>query len=286
MKSILEYIQEALLNEGGNAVTSEPIPAFIAPLVYKDIEEKVLKVKKVKLAPLGSLGMKRDEDFTGDIDIAIDIPDVDEVSALVDEIFPGYEKSVAKGLNIVSISYPYDKEGKKGNAQVDFMCVKNFEWAKFRFNSPNFKKNESKYKAAVRSAFCSIIVSSIPVEGAKDEYFEDGTTVKKKWKYTFNTEGVFKQLLDYTGKNGKPVKSPKRLKEFEELVTNDPQNFIKFVFGEKGELSDYNSVEGLWKAVHDKSKFKWQEVVPTIEKRFFDEVVPQYNVDKNDFPVD
>lgn len=285
MKSIVEYIKEALVNEGGNAVTAEPIPAFIAPLIYAEVEKKVHDKSDVRLAPLGSLGKKKDEDFTGDIDIAIDIPDENETYELIDSVFPDLEKTLLKGVHVVSVSYPYDKEGKKGNAQIDFMSVKNFEWAKFRYSSPDYKKNESKYKAAVRSALCSLIISAIPVEDAKDEYFEDGTTVKKKWKYTFNTEGVFKQLLDYTGKNGKPVKSPKKLKEFEQLVTNDPQNFIKFVFGDKGELSDYNSAESLWKAIHDPDKFKWQDVVPTIEQRFFDEVVPENNIDKNDFPI-
>ena len=281
MKSITEYIH--LILEGGNAVTAQPIPAFIAPLLYEEIEKKVHDKSDVRLAPLGSLGKKKDDDFTGDIDIAIDIKDLEEVYELIQKVFPNNEIQMLKGLNVVSMSYPYDKEGKKGNAQIDFMSVKNFEWAKFRYNSPDYKKNESKYKAALRSALCSLIVSAIPVEDAKDEYFEDGTTVKKKWKYTFNTEGIFKQLLDYTGKNGKPVKNPKKLKEFEQLVTNDPQNFIRFIFGDKGELSDYTSAESLWKAIHDKDKFKWQDVVKEIEQRFFEEVVPNNNVDPNDF---
>ena len=39
MKSLLTYIKESLINEGGNAVKSEPIPAVIAPKVYDEIEK-------------------------------------------------------------------------------------------------------------------------------------------------------------------------------------------------------------------------------------------------------
>ena len=77
MKTLLEYINESILNEGGNAVkTSNPIPAWVAPKVYEEIEAAIKKVAPdIKMAPLGSLGKKKDEDFTGDIDIAIEIMD-------------------------------------------------------------------------------------------------------------------------------------------------------------------------------------------------------------------
>ena len=151
------------------------------------------------------------------------------------------------------------------------MVVKDIDFAKFFYHSPNFKKNESKFKGSVRAKMLSIIVSNIPVEDAKEEYFEDGTTVKKRWKYTFNTEGVFKQLLDYTGKRG-PLKNPKKIKEFEKLISNDPENCVKFIFGENGKVEDCNSAESLWKAVHDPKKFKFQDVVQKIEDKWFNDI--------------
>lgn len=272
MKSLKDYILEHLhINEGGNAVQADPIPAFIAPKVYEQIEQQLKKHASVEMAPLGSLGKKKDDDFTGDIDIAVNFKSKQELIEAVQKAFPDMDRNDETFPNIVSISYPYNIDGHNGNAQIDFMIVKDMNWAKFRYSSPDFKKGESKYKAAVRSQLCSIIVSEIPFEEAKEEYFEDGVTVKRKWKYTFNTEGVFKQLLDYTGKNGKPKKNPTKLKEFEELITNDPQNFIKFLFGEEGKLEDYTSAESLWKAIHDPKKFKWQDKVKTIEDRFFKE---------------
>lgn len=272
MKSLVQFIKESLINEGGNAVTANPIPAYITPLLYKEIEDAILKENPdIKMAPLGSVGKKNDDQFNGDIDIAIKIDTKKELNELIDKVFPDLEKNPNTTSTIVSISYPYNKEGKTGNAQVDFMIAKDIDFAKFFYHSPDFKKNESKFKGATRAKMLSIIVSSIPVEDVKDEYFEDGTTVKKHWKYTFNTEGVFRQLLDYTGKKG-PLKNPKKVKEFEKLIANDPNNCVKFIFGENGKIEDCNSVESLWKAIHDKNKFKFQDVVKKIEDRLFDEI--------------
>ena len=272
MKSLVQFIKESLINEGGNAVTANPIPAYITPLLYKEIEDAILKENPhIKMVQLGSVGKKNDDQFNGDIDIAIKIDTKKELSELIDKVFPNLEKNPNTTSTIVSISYPYNKEGKTGNAQVDFMIVKDIDYAKFFYHSPNFKNNESKFKGATRTKMLSIIVSCIPVEDAKDEYFEDGKTVKKRWKYTFNTEGVFRQLLDYTGKKG-PLKNPKKVKEFEKLIVNDPDNCIKFIFGDNGKIEDCNSAESLWKAVHDKNKFKFQDVVKKIEDRWFDEI--------------
>ena len=272
MKSLVQFIKESLINEGGNAVTANPIPAYITPLLYKEIEDTILKENPdIKMVPLGSVGKKNNDQFNGDIDIAVKINTKKELIELIDKVFPDLEKNPNTTSSIVSISYPYNKEGKTGNAQVDFMIVKDIDFAKFFYHSPNFKNNESKFKGATRTKMLSIIVSCIPVEDAKDEYFEDGKTVKKRWKYTFNTEGVFRQLLDYTGKKG-PLKNPKKVKEFEKLMANDPDNCIKFIFGDNGKIEDCNSAESLWKAVHDKNKFKFQDVVKKIENRWFDEI--------------
>lgn len=272
MKSLVQFIKESLLNEGGNAVTANPIPAYITPLLYKEIEDAVLKENPdIKMVPLGSVGKKNDDQFNGDIDIAIKIDNKEELNKLIDKVFPDLEKNPNTTSNIISISYPYNKEGKSGDAQVDFMIVKDIDFAKFFYHSPNFKNNESKFKGATRAKMLSIVVSSIPVEDAKDEYFEDGKTVKRHWKYTFNTEGMFKQLLDYTGKKG-PLKNPKKVKEFEKLIYNDPQNCVKFIFGDNGKIEDCNSAESIWKAVHNKNKFKFQDVVEKIEDRWFNEI--------------
>lgn len=289
MKSLVLYIQESLqrhIYEGGNAVTAEPIPAYIAPLIYEDIAKQIEKYNKnLKIAPLGSLGKKLDNQTTGDIDIAISIDNMDDIEKFVKELWPNAEYKRMDGLKVLSMSYPYDKEGVKGNAQIDFMMVKSLDWAKWRYDSPDFKKGESKYKAAVKDYLLRCIVGSIPVKDAKNEYFEDGTTVKKQWKYTFNTEGVFKQLLSYVGKNGKPKKSAD--KEFNELVSNDPKNVMTFILGETAKPEDFKSAESIWKAFHEKWPFG-NEAMGKAEERFYNEFIygksSKVPLDTKDFP--
>ena len=289
MKSIKQYIKESLINEGGNAVNANPIPAVIAPKVYDEIEKKVHSISKFKnidMAALGSIGKKADDQTNGDIDIAVRVDTKDDLNEIVDTCFSDCEINYNTMKTITSFGYKYDIDGYKGIAQVDFMIVQNMNWAKAYYHSPNLKNGESKYKGAARTAALSDIISCIPVPDVKDEYFEDGKTVKKHWKHTFNTEGIFIQLVDFCGKNGKPVKNGKKLKEFEKLITNDPLNMVRFIFGDKGTLDDINSIESLWKAVHDSSKFKWgDDIVANIEKKILEDPMLIDKIDKKDFPT-
>lgn len=289
MITLTEYIKDNLISEGGHAVQANPIPAYITPIIYKEIEDKVhIYDKNIKMAPLGSVGKKFDDQFNGDIDIAINISDKESLLNMIEEVFPNCELNKFTTPKIVSIGYPYNIEGKNGVAQVDFMFTNNINWAKWRFSSPDLKNGESKYKADPKVYLLQHIVSAIPVKDAKDEYFEDGITVKRKWRYAFNQEGVFKQLVDYTGKKG-PLKHGKKLKEFESLVSNDPENVMKFIFGDNYDPKDFISVEKLWKALHS-NKWPWgEEACKKAEERFYKEYVrnpkSEVKLDPEDFPL-
>lgn len=288
MRRLIELIKESLIQEGGNAVKANPIPAIIAPKVYDEIEKKVHSVSKFKdidMAALGSIGKKADDQTNGDIDVAVKVDTKDELNEIVDTCFSDCEINYDTMKTITSFGYPYNIDGYKGIAQVDFMIVKKMDWAKAYYHSPNLKTGESKYKGVVRTTLLNDIISCIPVKDAKDEYFEDGKTVKRHWKHTFNTEGIFIQLVDFCGKNGKPVKNGKKLKEFEKLVTNDPINMIKFIFGDNGDIKDINSAESLWEAIHDINKFSWgDEVLKNIEEKFINDPKTVDKINKDDFP--
>lgn len=281
IKSLYTY-----LFEGGDAIKSaQPIPAVVAPKVYAEVEERVRsKYRDIQMAPLGSIGKKPDDQTNGDIDIAILIPSKEDLNQLVDTCFGDCEINYKTTSSITSIGYKYNIDGYKGVAQVDFMIVKNMTWANTYYHSPNFRNNESKYKGAVRNRFLADIISCIPIKDVKDEYFEDGKTVKRHWKYTFNTEGVFKQLIDFCGKSGQPLKNGKKLKEFEQLILNDPVNLVRFVFGDEGSIEDLNSAESLWVAFHDRKKFKWgNDVIAKIEEKIMQDKDLQPKYDLSDF---
>lgn len=287
MKSIIEYIREALIVEGGNAIQSATeIPAVIAPKIFDEIEKIIhSKYKDLDIAALGSVGKKPDNSTTGDIDIAVRLDDKEELNKIVDDCFSDCEINYKTMNTITSIGYKYDIDGYKGVAQIDFMIVKNMNWAKAYFHSPNLKLGESKYKGMVRTTFLNDIISCIPVADVKDEYFEDGVTVKRHWKHTFNTEGIFIQLVDFCGKNGKPVKNGKKLKEFEKFVTNDPLNMVRFIFGDLGSIDDINSAESLWSAIHS-NKFQWgDEVLAKVEEKILTDPAIIEKINKEDFPT-
>ena len=285
MKSIVNYIKESLVLEGGNAVKADPIPAIIAPKVFDEIVERVhAKYKDIDIAALGSLGKKPDDSTTGDIDIAVRIDTKKELNDIVDDCFSDCEINHNTMNTITSIGYKYNIDGYSGIAQIDFMMVKDMNWAKAYFHSPDLKKGESKYKGFVRTTFLNDVISCIPVADAKDEYFEDGKTVKRHWKHTFNTEGIFIQLVDFCGKNGKPVKTVKKLKEFEKFVTNDPLNMVRFIFGDEGTLDDINSAESIWKAIHSK-KFNWgNAILASIEEKILTDPKIEGILKLEDFP--
>ncbi len=249
------------------------------------------------MAALGSIGKKKDEDTNGDIDIAIKIDSKEELNNIVDTCFSDCEINYNTMKTITSIGYKYDIDGYKGIAQIDFMIVKNMDWAKAYYHSPNLKTGESKYKGMVRTTLLNDIISCLPVKDVKDEYFEDGVTVKRHWKHTFNTEGVFIQLVDYCGKNGKPVKTGKKLKEFEiDLHLNESKIYFydnnqllkifkKFIEYPKTEsftvVGDINqsiyafrgSSKNYFKELTDKYSDKFEEVYLSTNYRSTEEII-------------
>lgn len=279
MISLKEFIKECLL-EGGHAVTASPIPANMSMGIYREIEDKLIDTNsslKGHMGVLGSVGKKKTGDFNGDIDIAVEF-DRGQFENVLKKAFPDAEYAKSSLPNIISINYPYDYNGTIMYAQVDFMIVEDIEWAMFIYNSPDYTKNESQYKAALRNHLISIMVSEIPVE--EQPQVNDNGDVETKWKHSLNFAfGVTKQFLDYRGKNGL-LKNPKRIKEMEQIITKNKKDFINLLF-DGGNDSDFNSLESIWKALHN--KYKYPQKIKDIEERFFTEVLERNGLDKNEF---
>ena len=288
MLTLKNYI--GIVKESGNAIKNAArIPAPVANKLYLEVE-KIVKEKypKVEMSGIGSLGKKGVDQTHGDIDIAIVCKDVEELRDIVHNVFEPLLNVHVSEINYfttattVSIGW-YFGEARQV-AQVDFMSVKNLEWAKFRYDSPDFTRQESQFKGGTRCVLLRYIIGEIPVKDNKIEYFDDGVTLKSKFKHTFNDNGVFKQFIDFTGKNGKPLKNPKKIKEFEEFLFDNPSEIMKFVFGDEARPEDFKSAEALWRAFHDKKKFPWgDDVVKAIETRFEKEELVNMNMTLNEF---
>ena len=275
MKSLYQFIIE-----GGHAVEASPIPSQMAMPLYEKIKYRLVSKQsdlKDHMEVLGSVGKKKLGDFNGDIDIAVEY-DRSKFENILKMAYPNAMYAKSSMPNIISINYPYKYEGNTMYAQVDFMIVDDLEWATFIYSSPNFMEDESRYKAALRNHLLGIMISEIPTE--EQPQFNDLGEVETKWKYSLNFAfGVTKQFLDFRGKNGL-LKNPKKIKEFEQVVTKNKKAFIDLLFKD-GSDADFKSLETVWKALHD--KYKYPRKIKDIEQRFFVEVLERNGLDKDEF---
>ena len=293
----------------GHAVNCQPLKMRYAEQVYEEIKEKIEdKYPGIQFEAIGSLGKKSPYQETGDIDIAIVVDSKERLCDILKNSL-GYnitEINMNTTPKILSIGYMYneciggfyldrDESGHPADhiVQVDFMIVKNLAWAKWRFQSPDLKNGESKYKADPKVFLMQYMVSALPLN-MPIEYFEDGVTVKTKYKYTLNQEGLWIQKLNYEGKRGKPVKNPSR--EVYKFITDNPYKVTEYLFPLYDSDPDYDEntfhcVEKLWKSLHQQYKYvSDRDYVYAVEKRFYEEYVnnprSECQLDPNDFPCE
>lgn len=281
----------------GHAVNCQRIKMRDAEDIYKEIEHKLHKVNPDwPISPIGSL-FKKDLDVeTGDIDIAI-VYTVSRTGSTEKEMLAEKLNEIL-GDNITEINLNTTPKilsiGYKHNdiiAQVDFMLVNSIAWAKWRFQSPDLKNGESKYKADPKVFLMQYMFSALPLN-MPIEYFEDGVTIKTKYKYTLNQEGLWIQKLNYEGKRGKPVKNPSR--EVYKFISDNPYKVTEYLFPLYDSDPDYDentfhSVEKLWNTLHQQYKYESdRDYVYAVEKRFYEEYVnnprSECKLDPNDFP--
>ena len=281
----------------GHAVNCQRIKMRDAEEIYNEIEHKLHKVNPDwPISAIGSL-FKKDLDVeTGDIDIAI-VYNVSRTGSTEKEMLAEKLNEIL-GDNIAEINLNTTPKilsiGYKHNdiiAQVDFMLVKSIAWAKWRFQSPDLKNGESKYKADPKVFLMQYMYSALPLN-MPVEYFEDGVTVKTKYKYTLNQEGLWIQKLNYEGKRGKPVKNP--IREVYKFISDNPYKVTEYLFPLYDSDPDYDEntfhcVEKLWNTFHQQYKYESdRDYVYAVEKRFYEEYInnprSECQLDPNDFP--
>lgn len=281
----------------GHAVNCQRIKMRDAEEIYNEIEHKLHTVNPDwPISAIGSLGKKKPDAETGDIDIAI-VYTVSRTGSTEKEMLAEKLNEIL-GDNITEINLNTTPKilsiGYKHNdiiAQVDFMLVNNIAWAKWRFQSPDLKNGESKYKADPKVFLMQYMFSALPLN-MPIEYFEDGVTIKTKYKYTLNQEGLWIQKLNYEGKRGKPVKNPSR--EVYKFISDNPYKVTEYLFPLYDSDPDYDEntfhcVEKLWNTFHQQYKYESdRDYVYAVEKRFYEEYInnprSECQLDPNDFP--
>ena len=289
MKSIIQYIKESLVFEGGHSVeNATPIRGDLAKVVADEIISNITKEFNCKASALGSTGKKSKEQTSGDIDIAFELSweDKDKVIDFVKKTFGSEIGNINESLHVFNIGYKYNEDGTEKIVQVDFMFVNDVDFAKFAYHSPDFTKNESKYKGMYQSNLLMAVVSNTPVEGKEETKFTDefdgkysGQT-KEFYKYQLSqAEGLLIVKKSFEGKT-KPLASPKTISK--EKVTTNVRKILDIVLGKESNESDCNSFESLLDyLVSDKYPRRSKEMMENIKKSYLEDWQFKMKTDKS-----
>jgi len=283
-KSLSEsvFITEAELNEGGN-VFDEMNSVVPKSLLEPSIERAMVlaNLDGIKFEIVGN----KIKPFFNDIDVAIDATDLlnylglpEGTQEFWDELNTHLARSnvekysIIKGLKQFHILVPLiDSSGEQVRAflpdgesrsdepaliQID-VFVGNLQWMKdINSGAPE----SSKYKASYRNMLLASIASVVQwsIEGDSDnEYF----------RYVMNfRDGLKRQKIKVISPSGRR-KKPKKEKLSDQVVTSNPDDLAKILFGKGVKWSDMNSFEELYNLLTSK-KFRFEKFLPEIIKEF------------------
>ena len=261
-----------LILEGGAAVNGRRILQSEVPVIIDKVDEILSGLGLVKGEDwdmVGSAGKKKAEDTSGDIDICIKKDRMKEVLGSGDgkvDVYNdlakyleglGYDRYIIQ-TGFSQVSFGMSINDADDIVQVDFILVRNLEWSKFTQASPDYTKDESKYKGNVRNVLMMCIVKYCFKRTTKrvtldDDSIVDGETENFVIRLT---DGLYKTRKNWFNKKGDTIiKTTNLMHEYDELITDTPQEFIDLLFND-GTIDDFLSFETLYDAfMSDRFKF-------------------------------
>jgi len=271
--SLLKFSEYSKIYEGGAAIKSarsirqdefrktlENIKEIAFPLLGIDPDES-----KEEYMSIGSLGKKKSEsDTSGDLDIGYDARifsdregiNYKQCSSRIAQILGrdlegvlGFlpEMKDMPGLNILSIGWPIEGDPEKGTVQVDFIPLTDIEWSKFIYYSPDYRVDESSYKSAHRNWLFSAILSQKKIVLDTDS---NGEILDFEVPVLRLSEGLFWYTKTYRGKIKERTTRSEKIPGKEVFITNDPDEFVKFTFGDKYNPSDVKTFEDVFAIIN------------------------------------
>jgi hypothetical protein len=266
---IFNFHQFSKLFEGGAAIKDS------RAILEREVEKTVSHIKEV-LLPLigdgemesdyiliGSIGKKKNPDDTsGDIDLGIskdflkkkfrinEDQILDFLFSKLEKELPaalGYEPEMKlmKGINVISLQWPIEGNKSNGMVQLDLIPIGDMNWAKFIYYSPDYRKDESRYKSAHRNWLFQAILSSL--KNIKD-VDENGNPLEFDTYVLRLSDGIFKNTKSFRGVT-KRLSRPKILDGTTKFITKDPQETIDLMFGPGYKEENFKTFEDAWKIV-------------------------------------
>lgn len=231
-------------------INTEPIKSKLAVIVRQEIMDKILeKYPDIEYLFIGSVGKKKDDDYNGDIDIAIKCKDVEVLESIINDVFGYLECVKMESIYIVSIKYPYRDTGQIKYVQCDFMIMWDKLYTAFRYWCPDYRNNESKYKVGAKIMFTNMILNHTDERNKNLQDDELG-------QFDFRPTALYRYIYK---KDFSKYKT--------EYITIDPFEIASYCFKD-GDPDHFISVEILWDAIHS-DNFKYPDEVKEIEKNLF-----------------
>ena len=274
---------------GGNAIkNSVPVQARNARKIALNIKESIQNYFNVPTAILGSVMKKSDDMYCGDIDIAIQLPwtdnNVERVKQYGLEHLPVNEVVVSQGLKLVS--YGYVDNNTNLVHQVDIMFTENIKYSEFMYYSPDYTKNESRFKGLYRTNLLIICAGNIPLDTNQypNTYY---TNEDFDGKYTGELKEFYKYTLTYD--NGLELRKKSTLGKTrmckkaytisKEKITDDIMLILTMIFGDNIDYNMSTSYENIIKMLYSPDYKYGMEVRNNILKEFL--LDPRHTKDKD-----
>lgn len=264
------------INESGKAAipSSRSLTWEEVQKVYSYVQKAIVPkfgIDKSDIEAIGSYGKKALGETHGDLDIAVSEEALSERNGLSKDqlvdfindalVQMGYETKIMRGFKQVSAGIPIP--GTNDIAQVDFMLSPDLEWSKFVYHSPNYREGESKYKGAVRNTLLMAIITETSKNILKQT--PEGGVEELESNVIRYPEGIYRSRRSWAGKKGL-VKTPKLLKDFDELITKDPQEVVELVVGRGYTPESIGTFENLWHLIHHDDFIHWDKLDDIIKK--------------------
>ena len=260
-----------LILEGGKAVDGRRILQSEVPSIIDKVDEILSGLGLVRgedWEMVGSAGKKKAEDTSGDIDVCIKRDRMKEVLGSANDL-KSIQNDLSKyleglGYDRTYISFEQVSVGLPINdvddvVQVDLILTRSLEWSMFTQSSPDYRKDESKYKAHVRNVLMMCIIKYCFKRTTKRVTMDDDTVVDGEVEaYVLRlTDGLYKTRKNWIGKTGGILAKDVVMHEYDELITDTPQGLIDLLFND-GTVEDYLSFETLFDAFMS-NRFKFPE---------------------------
>lgn len=274
---------------GGNAIkNSVPVQARNARKIALSISESLQNYFNVPTAILGSVMKKPDYMYCGDIDIAIQLPltedNVEQVKQYGLEHLPVNEVVVSQGLKLVS--YGYMDNNTNLVHQVDIMFTENIKYSEFMYYSPDYTKNESRFKGLYRTNLLIICAGNIPLD--KNIYPNTYYTNEDfDGKYTGELKEFYRYTLTYD--NGLELRKKSTLGKTrmckkaytisKEKITDNIMQILTMIFGDNIDYNMSTSYENIIKTLYSPDYKYGMEVRNNILKEFL--LDPRHTKDKD-----